>query len=61
MEHMRCLFYVYSKGKKRGKHGTKERGNIFPTKEENEKISSNLFLQALVLVVTEIQIQLYKY
>ena len=46
---------------KRGKHGTKERGNIFPTREENEKISSNLFLQVLVLVVTEIQIQLYKY
>ena len=40
---------------------TKERGKIFQMKYENETISFNLDLHFLALVITEMQIQLYKY
>ena len=39
--------------------GTKEKSKIFQMKEENEYISFNLFLQVLVLVITERQIYNY--
>ena len=45
------------KGRRRMR-GTKERGKIFQTKEENENISFNFYLQFLGLVITEMQIQL---
>ena len=45
----------------RGKRGTKEQGKNFQMKEENENISFNFYLQVLVLVKTEMQIQLCKY
>ena len=51
-----------------GKRRTKERGKVFQMKEENENISSenenisfNFYPQVLVLVRTEMQIQLRKY
>ena len=40
-----------------GKRGTKERGKIFQTKEENENTCFNCYLQVLMLVITEIQIK----
>ena len=45
----------------RGKSGTMERGKIFQMKEENQNISYNFYLQVLVLVKIEMQIQLCKY
>ena len=44
-----------------GKRRTKERGKVFQMKEENENISFNFYPQVLVLVRTEMQIQLRKY
>ena len=35
----------------RGKRGKKERGKLFQTKEENENISFNFYLQVLMLVI----------
>ena len=46
---------------RREKRGTIERGKNFQRKEENENISFNFYLPVLVLVVTTMQIQLYKY
>ena len=43
----------------RGKRETMERGKTFQMIEENENISFNL--QVLVLIKTEMQIQLCKY
>ena len=43
---------------RREKSGTKERGNIFQMKEENKTILFYLYGQVLVLVKTEMQIQL---
>ena len=42
---------------RRGERGRNERGKIFQLKEENE----NFYQQILVLAITEMQIQLYKY
>ena len=46
---------------RRGKCGTMKRGKTFQMKEENENISFNFYLQVLVLVKTEMQIQLRKH
>ena len=46
---------------RRGKRGTKQRGKIFQMKEKNENILFNFHQQVLVLVKTEIQIQLHIY
>ena len=54
-----AAFISTPKGK-RGKRGTKERRKIFRMKE-NEKISCNFYKQVLVLVETEMQIQLCRY
>ena len=53
-------FYLYSKGKKRKtwKNGGRK---IFQMSEENKNISFNFYLQVLVRVKTEIEIQLCKY
>ena len=42
---------------RRGERGRNERGKIFQLKEENE----NFYQQILVLAITEMQIELYKY
>ena len=42
---------------RRGERGRNERGKIFQLKEEKE----NFYQQILVLAMTEMQIQLYKY
>ena len=47
--------------KGRRKRGKKEQGKIFQMKEKNENILFNFYLQVLVLVKTEMQIQLCKY
>ena len=50
MEHLRWLLFMSNTRKeRRGKCGTKEQGKTFQTKE------------FFMLVITEIQIQLYKY
>ena len=49
-----CCFYFHSTGQIR-KAWRKEWGKIFQMKEENENISFNVYLQVLVLVVTEMQ------
>ena len=46
---------------RREKRGTKERWKSFQVKEENQNISLNFYEQVLVLVKTEMQMQLYKY
>ena len=46
---------------RRVKQGTKVQGKIFQIKEENENISFNFFLQVLVLIITEVRIQIDKY
>ena len=46
--------FISTRKGRRGKRGTKERGEIFQMKEENENISSNFYLQVLVPVKTEI-------
>ena len=43
---------------RRIKHGTKEQVKIFQMKEENQSISFNCYWQLLVLVITEMQMQL---
>ena len=53
-------FMSTRKGRK-GKRGTKERGKKFKMKEENENVSFNFYLQVLVLVIKEMQIQPCKY
>ena len=58
--HLVAAFMSSRKGG-RGKRGTKERGKIFQMKEENENISLNFYQQVLVLVKTEMQIQVCKY
>ena len=40
---------------------TGKQGKNFQEKEENENFPLNFYLQVLVLVLTEMQIQLYKY
>ena len=47
--------------KGRRRRGKKEQGKIFQMKEKNEHILFNFYLQVLVLVKTEMQIQLCKY
>ena len=53
-----ALFTSTRHGSRR-KCGTKEREKVFQMKEENENISFNFYLQVLVLVKTEMQIQLH--
>ena len=53
--------FVYNRKGRRKKHGTKGQSKIFQMTEENKNISFNFYLQFLVLVKTEIQIQLRKY
>ena len=48
------------KGRRR-KRGAKVQEKIFQMKRENENIAFNFYLQVLVLVKTEMQIQLCKY
>ena len=43
---------------RRIKHETKEQGKIVQMKEENQSISFNCYWQLLVLVMTEMQMQL---
>ena len=43
------------------KGGTKEPGKKFQTKEEDKNISFKFYVQVLVLVITEKQIQLCKH
>ena len=45
----------------RGKRGTKEREKIFQKKKNENILYYNLYLQVLVLVITEMQIRLNKY
>ena len=52
-------FMSTRKGRRR--RGKKEQGKIFQMKEKNEHILFNFYLQVLVLVKTEMQIQLCKY
>ena len=40
---------------------TGKQGKNFQKKEENENFPINFYLQVLVLVLTEMQMQLYKY
>ena len=40
---------------------TGKQGKIFQKKDENENFPIDFYLQVLVLVLTEMQIQLYKY
>ena len=54
-----AAFMSTQKGR-RGKCGTKEREKLFQMKEENENFSLNFYLQVLLLVKTEMQIQLCK-
>ena len=62
VEHLRWLLLclLEREEEERGKRGAKER-KIFQMKEENENISFNFYLQVLLLVKTEMQIQLCKY
>ena len=53
--------FMSTRKRRRGKRRKKARGKIFQMTEENENISSNFYLQILVLVKTEMQIQLCKY
>ena len=53
--------FVSTRKAKIGKCGTKKRGKIFQMKKENENNSFNFYLQVLVLVQTEMQIQLCTY
>ena len=46
---------------RRGRCGRKEPEKNFRRKEENENISFNFYQQLLVLAISEMQIQLYKY
>ena len=52
-------FISTGKGR-RSKRGTKEQENTFQKKEENENILFNFYMQILVLVITEMQIMLFK-
>ena len=55
-----AAFVSARKRRRRRKRRTKEQGKIFQTTEENENLSFNFYLQVLVLVKTEMQIQLCK-
>ena len=46
---------------RRGKRWTKERLESFQVKEENQNVSLSFYVQVLMLVKTEMQMQLYKY
>ena len=54
-----AAFMSTQKGKQKEKRGTK-RGKICQMKDEKMK-TINFYLQVLVLVITEMQIQLYQY
>ena len=47
--------------RRRGKLGTKGRGKKIENKEEDEHLTLKFYLQVFMLVVTEMQIQLYKH
>ena len=53
--------FMFNRKGRTKERGTKERGKIFQMKEENESISLNFYRQVLVLVKTEMQIQVCKY
>ena len=60
-EHLRWLLLCLLEMEEEEKRGTKEQGKIFQMKEENRNISFSFYQRVLVLVKTEIQIQLCKY
>ena len=53
METFGSCLYVYSKGKRRGKRGTKEGKKLLNERRKTENISFSFYLQVFVLVTTE--------
>ena len=56
-----AAFMSTRKGRRATKAWNKGAKKPFEMKEQNENIPFNIYLQSLVLLVTEMHIQLYKY